>query len=729
VRPRREGPYAVSASRFSGRRVLSILALALAGFALTPVAGLATSAAARAKLAFGVPTVVDPIRGAGEPYIAVDAHNNPWITGPGGSTVLSSYFWQSRDGGQTFALNGPPGGHWLCPTGGSDSSVLIDRLNGNVYLADQQSLAQVATAVVPGGTGTPQANCFAEPAWTADRPFFALLHPTGRVLAPQYAANQRRPMVYQSWLCDGCLGGGNTVGGLAFAWSDDGVTWHPADPGVPADTLVTDHVFEASGPSSFQWHGPMAADQKSGYVFTAISCSDTSCPDDAGKNEFGVLVGKPGPGRTDPSNVGQFQSITYQPAATRLADGKPIPEDGSLFPVAAMDKAGTLYVMWVQGDGFADASLPPPASSWHVYYAYSKDQPDHKHWSKPIRVDTGPQTKTSTFGWVAAGDPGKLAFLWLGTTLREHPSKQNPNKQWWPFVSITTDATSAHPHFQQVRVGLNPNHLSDICLRGLTCSVTVPPGNRNMADFNSIDIGPDGSAQATWASDANQISTLPTSLVPGVPVTMTARQIAGPKLVGSGNVTTTKLSTKASTSMKPDVAGDGRYPVGTGANVPQLDLRGARVAWAGGNLQVHIPVQNLASLASPDPIHDVWWIVTWQFAHKIWFAKADSDLGMAPEFTAGAPASYDRPGLAPYTIPQLVDYKGGTEVTGKQVGNEFVITVPAALVGNPKAGSVLESVTGWTMLGDDLPPFATLGPGNVPQIVDAVPAFNALLAR
>ncbi|HJP65045.1 MAG TPA: hypothetical protein VKA30_01935 [Actinomycetota bacterium] len=703
-----------------GLAVFAALSLLAMGTMSSP-----SSASAGSRLAIGVPTVVDPIRGAGEPYIAIDARGDPWVTGPGGSTVLTSYYWKSDDGGQTYGMMGPSGGHWLCPTGGSDSSVVIDRLNGDVYLTDQQSLAQLATAKLTGGAGYPRTGCFSAPAMTADRPFQALIHPTGKIQAPQYVANGRRPLIYMSWLCSACLGGGSSPqGGLAFAWSADGVYWHAADPGVPADTLVTDQFFEAPV-SSFQWHGPMVADQRTGYVFTAVSCNGGSCPNGKQDNEFGVLIGKPGPGRTDPSNIGQFQSITYQTAADTYDGTHPIPEQGSLFPIVTMDTAGTLYVAWIQGDT-ADTSAKPPASSWHLYYAYSKDQPEHEHWSKPIRVDAGPQTATSAFGWMAAGDPGRLAFLWLGSSVRENPSKLNPNKQWWPFVALTTDGASTRPHFQQVRVGRNPNHIGDICLNGIACSATVPPGNRNMADFISIDIGPDGAAQLTWASDANQISTLPTSLVPGVPVTMAARQIAGPKLIGSGFLNSSRFATAPTTRGKVDPIGDG-YDQVSGTSPPQLDLRGANVIRRGGNLEVHIPVRSLKHLVSPEATHDLWWMVTWQYRHKIYFAKADSDLGLPPEFTAGEPASYDRPGLAPYTIPQLVDYRGGTEVAGRQVGNEWVITVPAGLVGSPAPGAMLESVTGFTLLANDLPPFATIGPGNVPTVVDEAPAFNAQL--
>src|SRR4051794_40922263 len=102
-----------AAARLAGRVfvVLSTLGVLAVGLVSSP-----SVASTSSRLQIGIPTVVDPIRGAGEPYIAVDAKGDPWVTGPGGSTVLTSYFWKSPDGGQTYTMKGPPGGHWLCPT-------------------------------------------------------------------------------------------------------------------------------------------------------------------------------------------------------------------------------------------------------------------------------------------------------------------------------------------------------------------------------------------------------------------------------------------------------------------------------------------------------------------------------------------------------------------------------------------------------------------------------------
>ena len=112
----------------------------------------------------------------------------------------------------------------------------------------------------------------------------------------------------------------------------------------------------------------------------------------------------------------------------------------------------------------------------------------------------------------------------------------------------------------------------------------------------------------------------------------------------------------------------------------------------------------------------------------IWFARAESDSGGALTFHAGKPGAYDRPGIATYTIPTLVDYRGGTTIQGARVGNSIVMHVPGSLVGSPRTGQALESVTGWTVLDTGLPPFNTTTVGNVPTVVDATAAYDASVA-
>lgn len=704
--------------------------------------------------AVGIPTVVDPIRGAGEPDTAVDNSNNAWITGPAGTATQTGLYWHTRDGGLTYPLVGPSGGHWLCqPSGGGDTLVQLDRTSGQVYLWDQNALLDISSGTTDANGNNLNSGCFSDAAISADRPFGTVLHPTGSVKAPQYAAAGNRPVSWMSWSCDACLGGGSTVGGLAFAWSLNGKDWHAADPGVPADNLVAANFAEAGTINNFQWHGNMVVDPVTGYVFNALSCSN-GCPDSSTGVEFGVAVGKPtcsaGANCPEPQGtnggyggVGQFASLGYQTASNSY-QGKPWAAPGSLFPVIAMGSDRTLYEAWIDGNG-NNSTGTPPASSWHLYYTYSKDLPDHKIWSPAQRIDlnSGTAGGTSVMGWIAAGDAGKLAAVWLNTPVRSYPSDTaNHDRPWHPYMAVSTNANTSSAHWQQAQVGIGPNHLGDICLLGTICGAQAPPGNRNMADFISVDIGADGAAQATWADDANRLGTLPTTFVPGVPVTETARQVSGPRLRGAGTVSDARFSTTPTTGGIKDATGDALYPVyprtgtGAGANVPQLDLIGSRIEWSAGNVVVHVPVADLSNLTSPDTRcqTNVWWLTTWQVGGKIYFARAESNGGGAPTFAAGSPASFDRPGIGAATFPTLVDYSGGTTVTGARNGNEWVITVPAAVVGSPGRGSVLEKVTSYSVLDDGLPP--TIGPGtgapcepqdNVPTITDATPAYDAVL--
>jgi hypothetical protein len=401
-----------------------------------------------------------------------------------------------------------------------------------------------------------------------------------------------------------------------------------------------------------------------------------------------------------------------------------------LFPILVMDSAGTLYEMWTQGDGFADPNAPVDSpTAWHIFYSYSLDTPDHQHktWSAPVRVDHD-DNATDVFGWVAAGDAGKLGFVWLESDVREHPSKGNPDKQWRPHMAITTNATAAAPTFQEATVGDGPAHIGDICLEG-TVGCVQNVGNRNMADFISVDVDPaSGALQATWANDSNQLATLPTTLIPGLPLVETARQTSGPRLVGKAGVRTNAFSTKPAAGIT-DAAGDGRYPVEGGTNVPALDLKSSGVKRDGTNLIVAIDTNSAKTAVSPNSQQpNVWYLTTWQFEHKLYFAKAMVDSSGIVTYTAGAPRSFDRVGLNAQTVATLVDYSGGTTVKGARTASGFTLTIPASVVGSPEAGALLEAVTGYSALDSGLPPEIGPGTGNVPTVTDATPAYNVKLS-
>src|SRR5438477_10856301 len=132
-------------------RLLVVVALAVPALLV-----LAPTAESADTFRVGIPTIVDPVRGAGEPDIAVDNGGNALITGPAGSGSQTSWFWHSADGGLTYPLLGPSGGHMVCAaSGGGDSLVVPDRAknSNNLYLTDQEALADIGSAVLhPDGS-------------------------------------------------------------------------------------------------------------------------------------------------------------------------------------------------------------------------------------------------------------------------------------------------------------------------------------------------------------------------------------------------------------------------------------------------------------------------------------------------------------------------------------------------------------------------------------------------
>src|SRR5207245_2415709 len=72
----------------------------------------------------------------------------------------------------------------------------------------------------------------------------------------------------------------------------------------------------------------------------------------------------------------------------------------NLFPAVATDRAGNVYIAWIDGANF------------HLYYAFSTDQ--GRTWSAPVKVNSGPAV-TNEFDWAQGGSPGTLALAWYAT--------------------------------------------------------------------------------------------------------------------------------------------------------------------------------------------------------------------------------------------------------------------------------------------------------------------------
>lgn len=144
------------------------------------------------------------------------------------------------------------------------------------------------------------------------------------------------------------------------------------------------------------------------------------------------------------------------------------------------DAAGHVYVLSHEvRDGVAGSRL----------YA-SRDR--GATWS--AGVDLGPRDETTAFGAIAGGGAGRLSFVYL----RGDGGLPDTKQDWWAEIAIVTKADTARPVVTRFRPVAKPVHQEEICSMGVLCGEDA---NRNLLDFVSTAIAPDGTAYAVVASD------------------------------------------------------------------------------------------------------------------------------------------------------------------------------------------------------------------------------------
>lgn len=189
--------------------------------------------------------------------------------------------------------------------------------------------------------------------------------------------------------------------------------------------------------------------------------------------------------------------------ATTIREG--IPAFGLyIFPVASVDAAGNVYVVWSEdpdnplgnlggwGAWFASRQVARP----HVYMAVSRD--GGETFSDPILVSD--PVRPAVFPWIDAGAPGRVAISWYDAVLPT-PSDRAPNL-WNVAVAVSTTADLEQPTFAVGFATPEPHHLGPICTQGLMCSLTA--GDRSLLDFFEIRIHPDGMPIVAYAADADE---------------------------------------------------------------------------------------------------------------------------------------------------------------------------------------------------------------------------------
>jgi hypothetical protein len=140
----------------------------------------------------------------------------------------------------------------------------------------------------------------------------------------------------------------------------------------------------------------------------------------------------------------------------------------------------------------------------------------------PYRVNSIRETGTHFFPAIAAGDPGKVDVAYLRTPeilptdpfgkanpggcagpgpANGNPPTYPPTCSWNLYAAQSLNLTSSpgQATWTTTQITTTPMHIGDICNLGIAC--VYPSSNRNLLDFISATVDPNGCAHIAYADD------------------------------------------------------------------------------------------------------------------------------------------------------------------------------------------------------------------------------------
>jgi cell division septation protein DedD len=398
-----------------------------------------------------------------EPEIKSDLFGNIYVTAingvPGGVDL-----WKSTDNGGGFTYLGQPDGaqdkcsaatpQCIAAESADDS---IDVSEGGYLYVSSLYIGSVTFATsMDGGTGGVQPG----QAWTVnpvstgvpieDRQWIAAYGPQTVYMTVRQAPGTGRLLFTKS-----------TDAGKTFS----------------APILLT---------SADSTEGNLVVDPYTGYLYTTFIPS--SAP-----NRIDLLKSVDG-GATWTTKTGVF---------TGAAGENP----GHKFTILAVDRGGNLHLVF---------GLKKADGSYHVYLTSSPNDTDSNTpevgagdtWLGAVQVDDGTgNTKTAVMPWVVAGSPGVVDITWLGSPAA---TAEGTASNWHVFFAQTRNALDTiAPSFAQNQVETATIHDQDICFNGSGCAdnPSMTPGNRELLEYYTMAIDPDGNAHIAYPDSVNNCPT------------------------------------------------------------------------------------------------------------------------------------------------------------------------------------------------------------------------------
>jgi hypothetical protein len=399
------------------------------------------------------PKALTPVHlgpGAGEPNIAVAPDGTVYVT-------PIDHLYRSRDGGKSFTDLGT-----TKTDGHGDGDIAVDaqgRLHWLGLFGKGGAIPYQASD--DGGDHFGKATDLSEPNGK----------PTGGTGSDrEWIDATPDGWLYAAWR-DSDKGGI-----IAFRAShDNGTTWLPRVT-VSPDTLTGPIVH---GPRAGEAYIPLTVYEGTGPSAPVVGSAASS---------FRIALA---------STLDHGATWTVRPVVTprQPATMTPVADEGTgIFPVAAVDANGTLYVAWASPQPTGEASAPRSVSRFGIYLTVSHD--GGAQWSEPLLLSD--PAHAALLPWIVAGDAGRLVLTWYENTVG-NPSDSLPdlwNVKLWESI----DADRGTPHSATVQLNTDPSHIGSACTVGGACLFTA--GDRSLLDYFEIALQPDGLPIVVWAASA-----------------------------------------------------------------------------------------------------------------------------------------------------------------------------------------------------------------------------------
>jgi hypothetical protein len=741
-RRRRQGRAAFATLLAAAMTIPASLAIAPAG----------ASSSHASHVTFATPVVVNEFVPGYEPDLAIDRSHgrfggSAYVSMPEGFSTTESYIWRSDDRYRTFhPIEGAVVNKTATCAGGGDTELQVDPVSGAVYFSDLQGLTNFSNSASSDGGHTWVTSCAAVNGAGVDRQWEAMDTNGGTAAVGSGPNDGRLYFDYDNILRNGSGGAGGNQ--LVMNESLDGVHFGANCVGanVPASTPLGKSVGACPAPPAIispneTIPGNILVDDVRGHRFQhRVYAVHTGDSDHSVVMSF--CSGKPGDKTaaqvaascTDPTVAVNKVNPYWHDAFVRPKGNY---ATGLLFAATAMDRAGNLYVTWAEYPVSGTRTTGPGA----IKLATSTD--GGAHWSRAVTISPASQVNT-VMPWVVAGDAGRVGIAWYGSKTHEGAYGPDPadHSEWSVYYASTTNALSAKPSYVTTMV-TEPGHYikyGDISTGGFGGTQ-----DRSLGDFFQVQAGPDGQAVVVYVDETSNDRQQDTCGGCG----QTPPQAAGPIMVATQNGGPGLFAHK-SVPRVPNVIGSVSDPGAPaflsqgGQDVPAppaLKVVGASVKRKDSThltvtLQTADP--HLANdLATTPPLGGPVdnWIVRWAAPSyrrrgdgNIFFVGMQSVGGGAPSFSTGTTEHIDNP---PYAYEFV--YQPQTTIPGAIQGGSITWTVPLSLVGNPRRGDGLFSITGFTDTAQSPAPSATtsvpnqgmeIGNANLPNQIGSTPAFD-----